>query len=119
MSRSLHDLLQHIIDEADYLTEESSKLTRDEFLENRTLKRSFVRSLEVIGEAVKQIPEGIRDTYPNIEWRNIAGMRDKLIHAYFGVDYSLVWMTVTDLVPELKSYIQFIMKSENDPSVSR
>ena len=119
MSRSLHDLLQHIIDEADYLIEETSKLTKDEFLENRTFKRSFVRSLEVIGEAVKQIPEEIRDKYPGIKWRNVAGMRDKLIHAYFGVDYSLVWMTVTDLVPELKSYVLFIMKSENNPSASR
>lgn len=58
MSRSLHDLLEHIIDEADYLIEETSKLTKDEFLENRTLKRSFVRSLEVIGETENRFPKG-------------------------------------------------------------
>jgi uncharacterized protein with HEPN domain len=119
MSRSLHEYLRHILDETDYLIEESSKITQEEFFLNGTLKRSFVRSLEIIGEATKHVPEKIKNTYSDMEWRNIAGMRDKLIHAYFGVDYSLVWTTVVHLIPTLKDYIELILRSEIDPSKQR
>ena len=71
---------------------QASKLTRRElFLRDETLKRAFVRSLEIIGEAVKQVPEVFRAKYPQVEWRKMAGTRDRLIHDYLGVDYELVW----------------------------
>lgn len=76
----------YILEECEYLEKHSKGLKFDEFLEDETLKRAFVRSLEIIGEAVKNIPLDIRHKYPDIEWKKIAGIRDKLIHGYFDVD---------------------------------
>ena len=84
MTLSIRDYLKHILDEADYLKRNSSSLEKDEFLKDETLKRAFVRSLEIIGEAVKQLPEDLRQNYAQIEWRLIAGMRDRLIHGHTG-----------------------------------
>lgn len=65
-----------------------------------------MRSLEVIGEAVKNLPEKFRASHPEVDWRPIARMRDRLIHGYFGVDYQLVWDVVLEKLPELKRNIQ-------------
>ena len=99
MRPSTRDYLEHILDEARYLLDESRGLERDSFLGDRTLKRAFVRSIEVMGEAVKQLPDSIRQQYPDVDWRGIAGMRDRLIHFYHGVDYETVWDAVTGKVP--------------------
>ena len=91
MSLSGRELLQHILDEAEYLYDRSRGLTSEELLQDHTLRRAFVRSLEIIGEAAKQGPEETRRELSDLEWRGMAGMRDRLIHGYFGVDYELVW----------------------------
>ena len=90
MSRSWIECLRHILDEAEYLSERSAGLTYEQFLAYPTLQRAFVPSLEIIGEAAKRIPAGVRDRYRDIDWRAMAGMRDLLIHHYFGVDYEIV-----------------------------
>jgi len=101
MSRSLKIYLLHIFDETTYLLEVSQDLTKQDFLENKTLKRSFVRSLEVIGEATKNLPDDFRRRYPDVTWKQMAGMRDRLIHQYFGIDYDVVWDVVVHQIPKL------------------
>lgn len=110
MSRKSRDFLRHILDETEYLILTSKNLTKDTFLEDETLKRAFCRSLEIIGEAVKQLPDSFREQYPAIEWRKIAGMRDRLIHNYFGVDYDIVWDAVVTEVPRLNTKVEEILE---------
>ena len=98
--------LLHIIEEADYLMRKSSGLEYAAFIEDENLRRSFVRSLEVIGEAVKNLPVEFKDQYPDVEWKKIAGMRDMLIHHYFGVNYKVVWDVVKNQVPDLRKKIE-------------
>ncbi len=78
-----------------------------------TLQRAFVRSLEIIGEAVKNVPSDIRNQYPDVEWRSIAGMRDKMIHDYFGVDYEIVWDVAANKTNALALQIQKILDAES------
>lgn len=75
----------------------------DAFVGDDKTLSAVVRKLEIIGEAVKQLPDSFTQQHPNIPWKQIAGMRDKLIHFYFGVDPLLVWQTVQNRLPELKT----------------
>ena len=71
---------------------------------------AVMRKLEIIGEAVKQIPDEVRQKHSQVPWKEMAGMRDKLIHFYFGVDYQLVWKTVTERLPQVKQDIQNVLR---------
>ena len=99
------DYLRHIFAEADYLIDQSRNLGPDAFQADPTLQRAFVRSLEIIGEATRKLPEHFRAKHPEIDWRGMAGMRSRLIHDYFGVDYELVWDVVENKIPELRMKI--------------
>jgi uncharacterized protein with HEPN domain len=69
-----------------------------------------MRSIEVIGEAAKKVPDEIRAKYPSVPWKEMAGMRDKLIHFYFGVDQEAVWLVVKERIPNLKPLIEQILQ---------
>lgn len=117
MSPSTREILRHILTEAEYLTRTSQGLPRESFLTDETLRRAFVRSLEIIGEATKKIPPDVREQSPDIEWRSISSMRDRLIHDYFGVDYDIVWDVVTRKVPELRKRIEAILEEQDSQQV--
>jgi uncharacterized protein with HEPN domain len=83
----------------------TSGMGYDTFVEDDKTLSAVVRKLEIIGEAVKQLPETFTQQHPTIPWKQIAGMRDKLIHFYFGVDPLLVWQTIRNRLPELKAVL--------------
>ena len=112
MSRSVLEYFEHIKIELDYLKGKSQGLDYNSFTGDDTLIRAFSRSFEIIGEAVKNVPEDIRSKYPEIEWKAITGMRDKLIHHYFGVDYELVWDIIENELDELSIKINNIIFKE-------
>ena len=87
-------------------------LSRESFMQDETLKRAFVRSLEIVGEATKQMPAALKRKYPQVDWRGMAGMRDRLIHAYFAVNYKIVWDVATTEVPGLVEQVESIVRAE-------
>lgn len=101
--------LNHIMDEIKYLLQNSQNLEYEDFIKDETLKRSFVRSLEVIGEATKNLPDDFRNKYSQVQWKEMAGLRDILIHRYFGVNYKSVWDVIKNKIPKLKERIENIL----------
>ncbi|RLD68495.1 MAG: DUF86 domain-containing protein [Bacteroidetes bacterium] len=111
MSKEPIVYLKHIRDEILYI---SSVITpdfyKDIFLRDETLKRAIVRSLEIIGEATKKIPADFKLKWNTIQWKKMAGMRDKLIHDYMGVNYNIIWDVIKNKIPELKLQIDEVIE---------
>lgn len=110
MPRLVRELLVDILDEARFLAQEARARTREEFLSDDITRRAFVRSIEIIGEAAKKIPDDIRAMDATIPWRSISGMRDRLIHDYSGVDYVVVWDVATREATTLIERIEAILQ---------
>lgn len=113
MSHLPIEYLRHILDEINYIEDVVRTTNKEHFLDDQTLKRSFVRSIEIMGEAVKKIPIDFKLRHSEVNWKRIAAMRDKLIHDYFGVDYLLVWDVAINKLPGLKQEIMQIIQDES------
>lgn len=105
MSKDPKEYLRHINDECLYIISVSKDLKYEDFLDDETLKRAIVRSLEIIGEATKKIPADVKVKWNTIPWKNMAGMRDRLIHDYMGVNYIIVWDVIKNKIPDMNKQI--------------
>ncbi|KXS40170.1 MULTISPECIES: HepT-like ribonuclease domain-containing protein [Methanohalophilus] len=107
--RQTTDYFKDILYAMDKVGEFTGDLTYWQFIEDEKTQFAVIRAIEVIGEATKNIPESIKTEYPSIPWRNIAGMRDKMIHAYFGIDMDILWKTATEEIPQIEPQIMQIL----------
>ena len=97
--------LLHILDAINQIEEYLTNCSAEQFLQTRLLQDGVIRQLEIIGEATKQLSLPTRQSTPNVPWKHIAGMRDKLIHQYFGVDLEAVWLTAKEDLTLVKSEV--------------
>lgn len=114
MSKEPIDFVRHIFDECNYILSVCEAMTMESFIIDETLKRAIVRSLEIIGEATKKVPADFKYKWNTIQWKNMAGMRDRLIHDYHGVNYSIVWDVVKNKIPELQKQIYEVLEKEKN-----
>ena len=112
MQRDYKTYLKDIIEAINRIETYTKNLDFDEFSDKSIYQDAIVRNLEIIDEAVKNIPNDLRKKYPNVEWRKIAGLRDILAHSYFGIDIEIVWDVVQNKIPELKEQINLILSKK-------
>jgi uncharacterized protein with HEPN domain len=102
----LNDVLESIVRIEEYLAE----ITKEGFFKDSRTQDAVLRRLEIIGEAAKNVPQGFRDEHPQIPWKRLAGMRDVLIHAYFGVNLERIWKVVKEDIQDLRDRMRDIIK---------
>jgi len=103
-------LLKDILDAINAVEAFVGGKDKKEFFKSDLLQSAVMRKLEIIGEAVKNLSPELKKSYPHVPWKDIAGMRDKLIHGYFGINIERVWETVKQALPELKENVIMILK---------
>ncbi|MFB0509090.1 MAG: DUF86 domain-containing protein [bacterium] len=108
MKKDFRDYINDILNSINEVEEFTERMSFNEFVKDKKTINAVIRSLEVLGEAVKNIPEEIKAKERQVPWKRMAGMRDKLIHEYFGVDLEIVWAVVKQELPPLKPIIQTI-----------
>jgi len=101
--------MRHILDATNIIEEYLQGVNEEKFKVTRLLQDGTIRQIEIIGEAVRHISKDLRRAYPKIPWQDVAGMRDKLIHDYFGIDLEKVWDTTQEDLPALKQQVQEIL----------
>jgi uncharacterized protein with HEPN domain len=113
MSRDFRVYLEDIVEAAGRIGEYTKGLSQDDFSQDRKTVDAVVRNLEVIGEAAKKVPDDVRQLASHIDWRKIAGLRDILIHQYFGIDLEIIWNIVTTKVADLDFEIRNLLDTLN------
>lgn len=114
MKREISDFIEDIIDAMTKATKFVESVSYEEFAKDDKTIFAVIRAIEIIGEAAKNIPEDTKKGYPEIPWKGMAGMRNKVIHGYFGVDIKVVWDTVKEEIPEVKSLFEKMLKDLED-----
>jgi uncharacterized protein with HEPN domain len=109
--RDFTDYIKDILISIQDVEEFTSGITFEDFLHDKKTIKAVIRSLEVLGEASKKIPDAVKTRYPRIPWKRMAGMRDKLIHEYFGVDLQIVWNVVKQELPPVKPAIEELVRA--------
>lgn len=102
----IRDILQNMQDAEDFILD----MSYDQFLKDKKTFNAVVRSIEVIGEAAKNVPDDLRQRHPAVPWKEMAGMRDKVIHFYFGIDREAVWLAVKERIPTIKLLIGQVLR---------
>lgn len=108
ISLYVKDILENMLDAQKFI----GSMTYEEFALDKKTAYAVIRCLEIIGEASKNIPESFRVAHPDIPWKKMAGMRDKVIHFYFGVNFEKVWLVIKNDIPKLKPLIEKVLKNQ-------
>lgn len=111
--RTIRDYLHDILDTIESCERFIEGMDFDQFVSDEKTTFAVRHALEIIGEAVKHIPEEVKQEYPSIPWRKIAGTRDVIIHSYFGVDLNVIWKTANERLPELRTCIEKILREKD------
>lgn len=109
MTKDPQIFLKHILESIDWIEKDTEGMSKEEFFENVPIQDAIVRRIEIIGEAIKNLPNDLKKEYNEVPWQDIMDMRNKIIHEYFGVDLKLVWNVVKKDVPQLKKQIKKIL----------
>ncbi len=115
--REYGDYIQDVLDSINAVDEFIKGMAFEDFTKDKKTIFAEIRGIEIIGEATKYIPKSIRNKYPEIPWKDMAGLRDKVIHAYFGVDLRVIWETATRHLPEIKPLIEQVLKDIENETV--
>jgi uncharacterized protein with HEPN domain len=104
--------IRHIVDEIDFINKNSKELRYEDLIKDETLKRAFARSLEIIGEATKNLSKSFTEQHTDIKWKELAGLRDKLIHHYFGLKWDRIWDVIKNVIPGVENKLRELLEEK-------
>ena len=111
MKKDPQVFLKHILESIEWIDKDTKGMSKDDFLKNVPIQDAVVRRIEIIGEAIRNLPSDLKKENKNVPWQDIMDMRNKIIHQYFGVDLELVWEVTKKDIPQLKDQIEGILSS--------